>query len=471
MAESELSELVGSKSEDLSIEYKSWLDTRNPEARAKLAKHIAALCNQGGGYLVFGVDDKTRIPMGETTLDRRIFSQDEMAGIVRRYLDPRPAVRVEEAEHEGVRYPIVIVPSHESRPVVPIADGPKNGSGKPIGIRVGIIYIRKAGPESAPISSPDEWNALLDRCLAHRADLMGAVFRQALTRPGRPAPETTATLKAAIEATAKDFAEQVLELAELVKPEDHERIKRMSANFCTVGYALVGKDGSLAELHNLRGLSDRASVGMHRYAYNGWASFLPLTVPERAPQMRTGTLLGEEQTYLEGMRLPATNLLSGALDYWRVYEVGVAVSAGGYREDFVRISRGGTVPYINIMQVVWRIHSILAHARLIGQETPGLQQVIVRMDWCGLANRMLMWDFDGSYVAPGRVTDDRFAKTVALTWAELRDSYFNALLRVVTPVLDLFPTGGGSSPAGQLTRERVEAELKRFGDAARLFDD
>jgi len=75
MAESELSELVASRSEDLSIEYKAWLDTSDPTARAKLARHIAALCNHGGGYLVFGIDDGTRAPMGEPTLDRGLFTQ------------------------------------------------------------------------------------------------------------------------------------------------------------------------------------------------------------------------------------------------------------------------------------------------------------------------------------------------------------------------------------------------------------
>ncbi len=84
--QSDLSELVSGRSEDLGVEYKAWVDTSQASVRAKLARHIAALANHGGGYLVFGVDDSTREPMGETTLDRRNFSQDTLAGIVRRYL-------------------------------------------------------------------------------------------------------------------------------------------------------------------------------------------------------------------------------------------------------------------------------------------------------------------------------------------------------------------------------------------------
>ena len=60
MPESDLSELVSGKSEELGVEYKAWMDTGDPVARANLGRHIAALANHGGGYLIFGVEDKTR---------------------------------------------------------------------------------------------------------------------------------------------------------------------------------------------------------------------------------------------------------------------------------------------------------------------------------------------------------------------------------------------------------------------------
>jgi predicted HTH transcriptional regulator len=111
MAESDLSELVSGKSEALDVEYKAWMDTTEPATRAKLAKHIAALANHGGGYLIFGVDDTSRQPMGETPLDRGLFRQAAIAGIVKKYVDPRVRVRVDEAAHAGVLYPVAIVPS------------------------------------------------------------------------------------------------------------------------------------------------------------------------------------------------------------------------------------------------------------------------------------------------------------------------------------------------------------------------
>jgi hypothetical protein len=252
----------------------------------------------------------------------------------------------------------------------------------------------------------------MDRCLVHRADLMSKIMRQAIARPGRPSSQANALLRAAMESTADDFTKQTQTLAGIVGPVDRPRVLLAASAFCTLGYALVGEGGETIELESLRSLSDRASVGMHERAYNGWTSFLPLMAPERAPQIQIETLLGQDRAYLEGMRLPNTNVLGGAFDYWRIYEAGVAVSAESYREDYVRTARGGSVPYLNVLQVLWRLHSLLAHARLIGQENPGVQQLIVRMDWRGLAGRMLMWDYEGSYASPCCTAGDRFLKTL-----------------------------------------------------------
>ncbi|WP_038958512.1 MULTISPECIES: AlbA family DNA-binding domain-containing protein [Bradyrhizobium] len=85
----DLSDLLARTNENLDVEFKAWMDPRDNETRAKLARHLAALANHGGGYLVFGVDDKARTPLGATELDLALFSQDAITGIVRKYLDPR----------------------------------------------------------------------------------------------------------------------------------------------------------------------------------------------------------------------------------------------------------------------------------------------------------------------------------------------------------------------------------------------
>jgi hypothetical protein len=118
------------------------MDTSAVETRANLARHLAALSNHGGGYLIFGVNDDAREPEGATTLDPKLFGEDAISAIVKRYLDPRFQCRVESAESSGVRYPVVIVPAHGGRPVIAIADRPADPNTKrPIGIREGTIYV------------------------------------------------------------------------------------------------------------------------------------------------------------------------------------------------------------------------------------------------------------------------------------------------------------------------------------------
>ena len=156
MAVFDLSDLIAGANENLGVEFKAWMDTGDNEVRAKLARHIAALANHGGGYLVFGVDDKTRKPLGATELRPALFGQDAISGIVKRYLDPRVQVVLENAQYEGVTYPVIVVPSHGSRPVVAIANGPNDAQRRPVGVRQGTIYIRGAGPESAPIRNVDD---------------------------------------------------------------------------------------------------------------------------------------------------------------------------------------------------------------------------------------------------------------------------------------------------------------------------
>jgi hypothetical protein len=64
--------------------------------------------------------------------------------------------RVVRVDHEGVEYPVAIVPPHGPRPVIAVADGPADERKQPVGIREGTIYIRAPGPESVAVRRPDD---------------------------------------------------------------------------------------------------------------------------------------------------------------------------------------------------------------------------------------------------------------------------------------------------------------------------
>ena len=84
---SDLADLVDYPRETLDIELKEWVNLTDRVAQSKLAKHIAALANHGGGYLVFGFcDDQSVAPNRPTDLS--LFNRDQFSTIVKRYLNP-----------------------------------------------------------------------------------------------------------------------------------------------------------------------------------------------------------------------------------------------------------------------------------------------------------------------------------------------------------------------------------------------
>jgi hypothetical protein len=84
----DLQDSIENPPERLDVELKDWIDIANDRvARAKIARHLAALANHGGGYLVFGFhDNRTANPSLPFPL--QTFERDNVSSIVQTYLTP-----------------------------------------------------------------------------------------------------------------------------------------------------------------------------------------------------------------------------------------------------------------------------------------------------------------------------------------------------------------------------------------------
>jgi hypothetical protein len=122
---SELQDLVEQPAEREWLELKSWVDLTDPTIRANMARHLAAISNYGGGYLVFGFEkDGTRSPRKDNV--RRLYSHDVLAGIVGRYLHPKFQCEVSFPEFLGIEHAVIWIPPHGTSPVISKADGPQD---------------------------------------------------------------------------------------------------------------------------------------------------------------------------------------------------------------------------------------------------------------------------------------------------------------------------------------------------------
>jgi hypothetical protein len=192
-----LTDLVDRRIESPDVEYKRWMPLTGKVERANIARHICALANAGGGWLVFGFeDDGSPSEPYPDSLDA--YNQDAINAIGERYLEPQPHCELHRVTAASGRvYPVIRVPSHSTVPICAKRDGPQH-NGQPQGIRSGVHYIRVAGPRSVPIDSPELWRDVLRRSvLAERASLLASIGQ--LFDGPQPTPNEPDTLTAGLD--------------------------------------------------------------------------------------------------------------------------------------------------------------------------------------------------------------------------------------------------------------------------------
>ena len=71
----DLQDLVNNASESMWCELKDWQDVSDKVVLAKLARHLAALANYGGGYVLIGYSDaEEEVPIG--VIDPASYTRD-----------------------------------------------------------------------------------------------------------------------------------------------------------------------------------------------------------------------------------------------------------------------------------------------------------------------------------------------------------------------------------------------------------
>lgn len=177
----DLAYLVDTPDERLDVEYKSAIELGDKIQRAKLARHIAALANFGGGYVVTGFNDD----LSPSKTAPSPISRDDVSSIVKTYLEPAFHCTVRTVRSAAGRdHYVIVIPSHGAAPICVKANGPDSGK-KIEGVQQGTYYIRKPGPESAPIITATDWKDVIRRCaLYERASILAALEHALAGRGG-----------------------------------------------------------------------------------------------------------------------------------------------------------------------------------------------------------------------------------------------------------------------------------------------
>ncbi len=432
---SDLTDLVDYPRETLDIELKEWIDLSDKVAQAKLAKHIAALANHGGGYLVFGFcDDESIAP--DRPADLASYSRDTFGRIVTRYLTPAFQCEVQLVKSSaGPTYPVVLVPSHGSAPIGAKADGPHDSKGQPQGIRAGTYYVRKPGPKSEGALGVEDWQPLIRRCVVFDRDSLLADVARAIQPRSEPSvPAVADRLKTWHDESEARWRSIVKKATALQWPVNIE------ANHCQLSYIILSDDGIAIPARELQQILEQVNRDVRKTVWTGWSMFYPFTRPEIAAALHPEFDDGTGVDVLESNLVGDGNFDTSLPDYWRYSVDGRATIIRPYREDRQRSVEGtgrkaGT--WLSPETVLRETAEMVTHARIMAERFEG-SRVAFQCTWRGLAGREIN-DFDGIYWSPGRHAraDQR---TTTGTWdvPVLAANWHEVVAQLSCPVLSLF---------------------------------
>lgn len=173
--------------ESTEVDYKKGVKlTSEDPFSLKLIKHILAMSNGGGGYLVIGYEENEHKSPKAETLHAEIaasYDQSTLAQMVEAHVlgSDRVDIVVHKEEHPDTKiiYPIIEVAGFSSRPFFCSKD-------KANILKAGALYLRIAAARTVRVADPGDWDRLIDICVSKRNDQLLARFAALLHEIGLP---------------------------------------------------------------------------------------------------------------------------------------------------------------------------------------------------------------------------------------------------------------------------------------------
>ncbi|MCH7650632.1 MAG: ATP-binding protein, partial [Nitrospinae bacterium] len=180
LSDSALDFVIKYKEEDDYIEYKLTLDPSSEKEWLELTKDISAFANTYGGYLVFGVKNDTKEPVGLDDTPCKILADvNNIQQKINRFLEPEiNTIRSKQHKIGEQVILIVYIPQSTSATHIISKDGEFihiSGKSK-ILLRKGTFYIRRSGGNH--LGDARDLDQLIDRRINHyRETLLSRIAR------------------------------------------------------------------------------------------------------------------------------------------------------------------------------------------------------------------------------------------------------------------------------------------------------
>ena len=177
--------LISHHEEDSLVDYKEAFDSENEKSWVDLAIDVSALSNTHGGFIVFGIQDKTykRIGLREKSTHELCDIKKVCEKVSRNIRPSFKKLRSKKFELDGASFVVLFVPANVDRTHILEEDIQVNFGGKHVVLaKKGAIYVRKSG--SNQILTADDFEDLLQRRIKRfREKILDGVSRVVKAEP------------------------------------------------------------------------------------------------------------------------------------------------------------------------------------------------------------------------------------------------------------------------------------------------
>ena len=410
-----LASFVEMPRENLSVEYKSWLNLKENRAQATLVKATIAIANHGGGHIVLGFEESgnnkilASIPKPVECAD---ITQDDINSVIQKFVTSDFHCEVHFISHQetGVKHPIIRVPGGQKEPVMSKRDGE--------GLLKHRCYIRKPGPKSEEPKTSEEWRELLNRCVrANREDMLDAI------RTIISGEATSTQIAPDARKDLKDFCDSAFSRwQELIKDLPEQAPQRFPHGFYEMGFALQGAN-SVDSLETLRQRLDIA----RQIKMTGGSLF-----------ESQGKLYPFSQKIIEAW--PGSPSIyvpePGFWNFWRVSCDGKLYTLTGYQED--QWHPLGPGECIEITMPVWRVGEAAYFVERFCAEFPKVENVSIYLKFSGLEERKLT-SVNGQYWIYDKVSRAPEVKSeCTVSVNQLQNNMVEVIHKLLKPVYEIF---------------------------------
>ncbi len=418
--------IINNLQESLEVEAKNWLNgLQDNTDKARLAKEIIALANNGGGYIFIGFDDEgADLPEIQPNAgELEAFTQDQIAAIVQRYVTPPCQCRLEFATKEGseIVHPVIVVPGNHRTPLFAVRGGP-NGE-----LESGKVYVRRPRGYSEVARTQDDWEKLIERLVkARQSEMLGAI---------REVLDPSSRILAEEESSLEDWqTESYAAWQEIVSAFEADDPRRLERGHWTVSFAIRP-----FETENLRQLNTALDWEMPKHS--GWPPFTYLHRDPVRPWAQ-GDLITAYLGGLQPEEQPADRVQH--CDFWRISRDGKGFMLRPMQEDGEgypgRVYPRPVGPFFDWVFPIYRMTEVLKFIEALGERFGGeVAEFELLVTYYNTSGRRLTQSGNRYYLRDGATCHvDQLQSRILAPITDIATNLEELIFALLTPIYEQF---------------------------------